>query len=149
MWSIGPPALYHFFIPNPRPDQPKQATIARYIPLNRSSVTALEIVELHTKEKYKETEPYEGALHPFDGWLEKTGINIPFAYLMWGFSKMPAWLPILVIMLLSRITTLVFYHCHAKLYVLLTLDIGQGVCKDSRPELLNRLSDEIGNVWLQ
>ena len=149
MWSIGPPALYHFFIPNPRADQPKPATIARYIPLNRSSVTALEIAELHTKEKYKETEPYEGALHPFDGWLEKNGISLPLAYFMWGFSKVPAWLPMIVISLLSRNVMSVFHSCHTKHYVLLTLDIGQDAGshnKDHKLELLNRLSNEIGSM---
>jgi len=115
MWSIGPPALYHFLIPNPRADQPQPATVARYIPLNRSSVTALEIAELHTKEKYKEKEPYEGALHPFDGWLEKTGINLPLAYFMWGVSKVPAWLPMILISFLSRNWMSVFHRCRAKL----------------------------------
>jgi hypothetical protein len=127
------------------------ATIARYIPLNRSTVTALEIAELHTKEKYKDTEPYEGALHPFDGWLEKTGINLPLAYFMWGISKMPSWLPMILISFLTRNMMSVFHRCHAKLYALLTLDIGQGACnhsKDRRPELLNRLS-EMGSVQLR
>ena len=91
------------------------ATIARYIPLNRSSVTALEIAELHTKEKYKETQPYEGALHPFDGLLEKTGISLPLAYFMWGMSKIPSWLPMILISFLTRNLMSVFHRRHAKL----------------------------------
>lgn len=102
MWSLGPPSLYHIQLPKPLPDQSKPATTVRYIPLNRTSVTAREIAEYHTKEKYKEVEPYEGAFHPFDGWLQTTGINLPLAYFMWGMSKMPTWLPMIVISFLSR-----------------------------------------------
>lgn len=102
MWALGPPSLYHIQLPKALPDQSTPATTVRYIPINRTSITALEIAEVHIKEKYKETEPYEGAFHPFDGWLEKTGINVPMAYFMWGMSKVPSWLPMIVISLLSR-----------------------------------------------
>jgi len=102
MWAVGPPSIYHFLIPKPLPDQSKPTTTARYIPLNRTSVTALEIAELHTKENYKNTAPYEGVFHPFDGLLEQTGVNLPLAYFMWAFSKMPSWLPMIIISFLSR-----------------------------------------------
>lgn len=149
MWSIGPPAIYHFLIPNPRADQPKPPTVARYIPLNRSSVTALEIAELHTKEKYKETAPYEGALHPFDGWLEKTGINLPLAYFMWAVSKVPSWLPMVLVSFLTRTMMSVFHICYINSTYYSHLDIGQGARKhnkDHKQELLNQLSDEMGNL---
>jgi hypothetical protein len=102
MWALGPPSLYHIQLPRPLPDQSKPATTVRYIPLNRTSVTAQEIAEIHTKQKYKDTAPYEGAFHPFDGWLQQYGINKPLAYFMWGMAKMPSWLPMIVISLLSR-----------------------------------------------
>lgn len=116
MWSIATPSLFHILIPNPRPDEPKPATTVRYIPLNRTTVTALEIAELHTKEKYKETEPFEGAFHPFDGWLERTGINLPFAYFMWGLSKVPTWVPIVIVSFISRTVMSVSHRHQTKLY---------------------------------
>lgn len=89
-------------LPRTLPGQSKPATTVRFIMLNRTDVTALEIAELHTKEKYKETAPYEGAFHPFDGWLEQTGINLPLSYFMWGMAKMPSWMPMIIISFLSR-----------------------------------------------
>lgn len=102
MWAVGPPSIYHFLLPKPLADQSNPATTARFIPLNRTSVTATEITELVTKGKYKETEPYEGYFHPFDGILAKTGINLYYGYFSWGFNKMPSWLPMIAISMLSR-----------------------------------------------
>ncbi|KIW06237.1 uncharacterized protein PV09_02711 [Verruconis gallopava] len=101
-WAAGPPSIYYFLIPQPLPDQTKPATTVHYIPLNRTSVTAIEITELYTKQKYAETAPYEGYFHPFDSPLVKFGVIVPMAYVMWGFSKMPSWLPMVLVSFLSR-----------------------------------------------
>jgi hypothetical protein len=102
MWSAGPPAIYHFLLPKPLADQSTPETTVRYIPLNRTSVTVSDITELSTKEKYKDTAPYDGYFHPFDGILAKTGINLYYGYFTWGFNKMPSWLPMIAISMLSR-----------------------------------------------
>jgi len=101
-WVAAPPAIYHFLLPKPLADQTKPATTVRYIPLNRTSVTAQEITELHYKKKYLETPPYEGYFHPFDSIMAQTGANIPLAYAMWGMALMPSWLPMILISLFSR-----------------------------------------------
>lgn len=101
-WSAGPPSIYHMLLPRPLPDQSTPATTVRYIRLNGTSVTAAEIAALHTEEKYKETPPYEGLLHPFDGLVPKAGLAIPLGWLIWGISKMPSWLPMIAISLFSR-----------------------------------------------
>jgi hypothetical protein len=89
-------------LPHPLPDQSRPATTVRYIRLNRTSVTAAELAALHTEEKYKETPPYEGLFHPFDGLVQKVGLAVPLAWVIWGLSKMPSWLPMIVISLFSR-----------------------------------------------
>jgi hypothetical protein len=89
-------------LPKPLADQTKPATTVRWIPLNRTTVTASDIYELSTKQKYLETAPYEGYFHPFDGLLATTGANVPIAWAMWGMAKMPSWLPMILISFLSR-----------------------------------------------
>ncbi|KAE9988013.1 hypothetical protein EG328_000957 [Venturia inaequalis] len=101
-WSVGPPSIVHVLLPAPLADQSKPATTVRFIPLNQVNTTASDIVELHTKSTYLDTEPYEGIWHPFDGLFATTGANVPIAYVMWGFAKMPSWLPMIAISMLSR-----------------------------------------------
>jgi len=101
-WAAGPPAIYHFLLPKPLADQTKPATTVRYIPLNRTTVSAKDIIDISTKQKYLETAPYEGYFHPFDGLLATTGANLPLAYGMWALALMPSWAPMILISLFSR-----------------------------------------------
>ncbi|EON64697.1 hypothetical protein W97_03930 [Coniosporium apollinis CBS 100218] len=105
-WAAGPPSVYHMLLPAPLPDQSKPATTIHWIGLNRSSSvthTAKVITEIHTKETYKQKPVYEGYFHPFDGIVQKLGLDLPLAYVFWGFSLMPSWLPMIAISLFSRV----------------------------------------------
>ncbi|KAF2263184.1 hypothetical protein CC78DRAFT_534196 [Lojkania enalia] len=101
-WSVGPPSIYYFQIPKPLADQSAPAPTARYIPLNRTSVSAKQITKLVTDKEYEQTEPYEGAFHPFNGFLQQYNVAMPLGYVLWGFSKMPSWLPMILISFMSR-----------------------------------------------
>lgn len=101
-WALGPPTLVHMLLPQPLPDQSTPATTLRSIALNRTSVTAGEIVALHTEEKYKDSPVYEGFWHPFDGPLAKSGLGIPIGYVIWGFSQVPSWMIMVGISFFSR-----------------------------------------------
>lgn len=101
-WAVSPPSVYHMLLPQPLPDQSLPATTVRSFNLNITSVTPTEIAAIHTQEKYKETEPYEGFWHPFDGPLAKAGLNIPVGYAIWGFSKIPSWMFMIGVSFLSR-----------------------------------------------
>ena len=101
-WAAGAPTVFHFFIPQPLPDQSTPATTVRSISLNRTSVTATQLAAIHTEEKYKETEVYEGFWHPFDSPLAQTGANVVLGYAVWGFSKIPSWLFMIGISFFSR-----------------------------------------------
>jgi hypothetical protein len=95
-WSLAPPALYHILLST------TEEPIARWIPLNQTTVKASDIVELHTKRAYEATAPYEGAFQPWTGWMAKTGLDLPFAYVMWAFALMPSWAPMIIVSFLSR-----------------------------------------------
>lgn len=101
-WSVGPPSLYYFQIPKPLADQSAPAPTARYITLNRTSTTVDTFKTLVLDKEYEKTEPYEGLWHPFNGKLQEFGVAIPVGYAIWGFSKMPSWLPMILISFLSR-----------------------------------------------
>ena len=101
-WSVGPPALYYFQIPKPLADQSAPAPTARFIPLNRTSTTIDTLKKLVLDKEYEKTEPYEGLWHPFNGKIQQLGIAYPVGYALWAFSKMPSWLPMILISLLSR-----------------------------------------------
>lgn len=74
----------------------------RYIPLNVTTVTVSDITEIYTKQEYLKTTPYEGILHPFDGLLAQTGLDIPLGWVLWGLGKMPSWAPMIIISFFSR-----------------------------------------------
>jgi hypothetical protein len=101
-WSVGPPALYFFNIPKPLADQSAPAPTARYVPLSRNSTTTATVKKLIVDKEYEQREPYEGAWHPFTGALQQYYLAVPVGYILWGFNKMPSWLPMILISFLSR-----------------------------------------------
>jgi hypothetical protein len=102
IWAAGPPGVWHFEFPVPSPEQPRPAAPLHIIPLNTTTVTAKDIVQIYTKKTYLDVEPYEGAWHPFDGLLAKTGLLIPLGYVIHLFSIVPSWLLMVSISFLSR-----------------------------------------------
>jgi hypothetical protein len=101
-WSVGAPSLYYFSIPKPLPDQSAPVPVVRYQPLNRTSTTAETYKKLVLDNEIANVAPYEGLFHPFNGELQKFGLAVPYAYITWGFSKMPSWLPMILVSFLSR-----------------------------------------------
>ncbi|CAI6257531.1 unnamed protein product [Periconia digitata] len=101
-WSVGPPSLYYFQIPKPLADQSAPAATVRYQPLNRTSTTTDTLKKLVLDNELENVVPYEGYFHPFNGPLQQYGLAVPLAYVIWGFSKMPSWLPMILISFMSR-----------------------------------------------
>jgi len=98
-WSVGPPAIYHMLLPA---SGTASTPIVRYIVLNITSTTATDIAEIHSKRRYETVQPYTGFWHPFAGPLADSGLGLPVAYLYYAFSKMPPWLPMILVSVLSR-----------------------------------------------
>ena len=102
MWSAGPPTIWHIQLPISQPDQSTAATTVHIVGLNTTTTTAKDIVQIHTAKTYEKTPAYEGALHPFNGWVAKFGLIQPFAYVMYGFANVPSWAFMIVISMVSR-----------------------------------------------
>jgi len=101
-WSVGAPSLYYFQIPKPLADQSAPVPTARYLPLNRTSTTAETIKKLIIDNEIEEVEPYIGHFHPFNGTLQQYNLAVPYGHATYWFSKMPSWMPMILISFLSR-----------------------------------------------
>ncbi|KAF2005178.1 hypothetical protein P154DRAFT_518711 [Amniculicola lignicola CBS 123094] len=101
-WSVGPPSIYYMQLPQPLADQSAPGPTVRFISLSRNATTVDTITKIVLDKEYEDTPPYEGMFHPFTGLLQQYGVATPFAYVMWGFAKMPSWLPMILISFFSR-----------------------------------------------
>ena len=70
--------------------------------LNTTTSTAKEMLELHTKKEYESQPLKEGALHPFDGWAAKTGLNVLMGYALYGLNLVPSWTVMLAVSFFTR-----------------------------------------------
>jgi len=101
-WAVSPPNILHMQLPQLLPDQSTPATTVRAINVNRTTITAPQVAAVHLQEKYKETPPYEGFWHPFDGPLAKAGLNIYAGWALWGFAQVPSWAFMILVSFVSR-----------------------------------------------
>ncbi|KAL8710757.1 MAG: hypothetical protein Q9220_004775 [cf. Caloplaca sp. 1 TL-2023] len=101
-WAAGPPTIWYIQLPVTAPDQSKPATTIRIVGLNTTTTTAKDITSIHTQKTYEKKPVYEGSLHPFDGWVAKYGLLVPFGYVMYGFANVPSWAFMIVISMGSR-----------------------------------------------
>ncbi|KAI5206514.1 hypothetical protein E4T39_02488 [Aureobasidium subglaciale] len=101
-WGAGAPSIIYMQLPQPLPDQTTPATTVYFLPLNRTTVSAQDIVSIATDKTFKDKTPYEGFFHPFDGMLAKTGLAVPFGWVVYGFSIMPSWALMIGISFFSR-----------------------------------------------
>jgi hypothetical protein len=101
-WGVSPPRVLHIQLPQPLADQSTPATTVRAISFNRTTISAPEIAAIHLQETYKQTAPYEGFFHPFNGPLAEYGLAIPVGYAIWGFSKIPSWAFMIGVSFISR-----------------------------------------------
>lgn len=69
---------------------------------NRGALHHETFKKLVFDKEYEKTEPYEGVWHPFTGQIQQYGLAAPVGWVLWGFSKMPSWLPMILISFLSR-----------------------------------------------
>ena len=101
-WGTTLPSVYHFSVP--KKTEPQAKVPLHIVPLNMSTVVTSDIVSIPSvgKSRYLEFAEYEGAVHPFDGWLAKLGLLTPFGYVMWGFGSTPSWLMMIGISFVSR-----------------------------------------------
>ena len=102
IWAANVPTLWHIERPVPDPDQSRASTTIRIIDVNTTTITAPEIVQLHTQKGYLDAAVYEGAFHPFNGWLARYQLNKAIGYVLFGVSVVPSWAFMIVVSMVSR-----------------------------------------------
>jgi len=102
IWGAGAPTIWHLHRPAAVAGEPLGPSPLRVAYLNWTTVTPEEVYKIHADKIYLNKEPYDGVLHPFDGWLAQYGLNVPLGYVMWGFGAIPSWLFMIVISFMSR-----------------------------------------------
>ncbi|KAL1969545.1 hypothetical protein VTN77DRAFT_8983 [Rasamsonia byssochlamydoides] len=102
IWAAGAPSVWHLQLPQVQAGEPRPAVPLHIVNLNTTAVTPETIYKIHSEKTYEKEAPYEGALHPFDGWLAQYGLNVPLGYVMYGFSLIPSWLFMIAISFFSR-----------------------------------------------
>jgi hypothetical protein len=96
-WTAGPPLLYIFEV------SAAPAPVPLHIhTFNTSTVTAIDMVKLHTTNSWKETPAYEGHFHPFDGTAHKFGLDLATGWIIWSFNILPNWAFMILISFASR-----------------------------------------------
>ncbi|KAI4228897.1 MAG: hypothetical protein L6R36_001315 [Xanthoria steineri] len=101
-WAASVPTIWHIQLPVTGADQSTPATTIRKLGLNTTTVTAADIVKIHAEKTYEKRPVYEGALHPFDGWAAKAGLNVPLGYVLYAAANIPSWAFMIVISMGSR-----------------------------------------------
>ncbi|KZZ87261.1 hypothetical protein AAP_05785 [Ascosphaera apis ARSEF 7405] len=103
-WLASPPYIWHFQIPTLNSANPdvRPETSIQTVRMNTTTVNPEAVYEVHSKKTWKEGRPVDTFMHPFDGFLARHGLLIPFGYVCHGFSKVPSWLMMVVISMGSR-----------------------------------------------
>lgn len=97
-WAVAVPAVWVVLLPASH----EAKTPIKIFNLNTTTVTPADFTKIHTRKLYLHESEYQGALHPFDGWVAKTGLATPLAYVLWGFGKIPSWAMMVGISMFSR-----------------------------------------------
>lgn len=96
-WSASPPTVWHI---NRLSPGAKTDIYVNYF--NVSTVTAQDVLALHTGKKYEDGILLDSYFHPFDGTLAQLGLNKPAGYALWAFGLIPSWSFMILISMGSR-----------------------------------------------
>lgn len=104
VWAAHIPSVFLFLVPQPMPDQSSRDTPLHIFDVNMTTVTNADITRIHTRKLYLDPEnpAYTGSMHPIDGWIAKSGLQMPIAYVLWGLAKIPSWAFMIGISMFSR-----------------------------------------------
>lgn len=102
IWVAGAPYVWHLQVPQVSTEEPRLPYSLHIVALNSTTVTPETIYKIHSEQTYQNVPLYDGALHPFDGWLAQYGLNVPLGYLMFGFSAVPTWVVMIAVSYFSR-----------------------------------------------
>lgn len=101
-WAAFTASIWMILVPQPQPDQSRAPTHITIHKLNVTDVTNADITKIHTRKLYLGAPKFEGALHPFDGWVAQYGLTTPMATVLYYLSKIPSWGLMVVLSFASR-----------------------------------------------
>lgn len=90
-WFAGPPTLWYIQRPETMIGASDEKTPIHVLHLNTTHTTAKELVAIHKEKKYERVAEMDSVFHPFDGQLQKYGIQKPLGYVLFLFSMIPSW----------------------------------------------------------
>ncbi|KAI5300420.1 Phosphatidylinositol (PI) 3-kinase [Ascosphaera pollenicola] len=70
--------------------------------MNTTTVSPETVYEVHSKKTWEEGTPIDSFMHPFDSFLARNNLLVPFGYVCYGFSKIPSWMMMVAISMGSR-----------------------------------------------
>ena len=98
-WAASAPSIWHLLIP-----RAQNASIdVRAVPVNASTVTAAGLVQMHLEKSWRDVDLYDGAFHPFDGWLAQWNLAVPVGQAYALFARVPTWSIMVAVSFLSRV----------------------------------------------
>lgn len=101
-WSAGAPTVWVFEVPRAQVGEERPATPLYIVNLNTTAVTSEGIFKIHSQKNYQARPAYEGIMHPTDGFLARTKLNIAMGYVIYGLGMIPNWLFMIGISFMSR-----------------------------------------------
>lgn len=71
--------------------------------MNFSATVPSDITRIHSQRLFEDdSKRYDGWMHPFDGWLSRSGLFVPYTYSLFVLSRIPSWVLMVGISLVSR-----------------------------------------------
>ena len=102
IWFTGPPCVWYIQVPVPAADQSKPATPIYVTPVNTTTVTVQDLVDIHANKDYEKRKELDGYMHPYDGQLSKFGLNVPVGYFLYFMQMVPSWAVMLLVSFITR-----------------------------------------------
>lgn len=105
VWNAAVPSIWYINVPSAAPGQNKPATDIYTIKLNSTDTSSSDITAIYKDKKYKNEPAMNSILHPFDGFIAQSGLQMPLAYVLTVFAIIPSWVVMVGISMMARTFT--------------------------------------------
>lgn len=102
--GVTPPSVWHISLAQAIPGQETGKSPLRIVYMSVNHTVPGDFLELPLASDGKVLigEPYEGSMHPVDGWLVTTGLITPFAYVVGFMGGTPSFVLMITISFITR-----------------------------------------------
>lgn len=112
VWGAATATVWYLRVPKALPSQSTGPTALTIHPLNYTTVTTSDITDIHTKQLYLEQTPYDGFMHPLDGIVAHSGLQLPLSYFLFFMAKIPSPIFMIGLSFFSRYWVYVYLSAH-------------------------------------